>query len=107
MSLKILELGSSKGSSFWHPRRWCAYEVDENGVAVDGKWADCNDACPTDGEDAPVSCDESALFNLDGSCVEQTIEAKLAEDKPPYAFRIESGATEVEVAPVCKSEGIN
>ena len=31
--------------------RWCAYEVDDNGVAVDGKWADCTDACPNDGED--------------------------------------------------------
>jgi hypothetical protein len=85
--------------------RWCAYEVDENGVAVDGKWADCNDACPNDGEDeGSVSCDESSLFNLDGTCVEQAIEAKLAEDKPAFAFRIESGATETEVAPVCKSE---
>lgn len=44
---------------------WCAYEVDENGVAVDKKWGDCNDACPYDGEEAGQSqCDETTLFNL-------------------------------------------
>lgn len=81
--------------------RWCAYEVDENGVAVDGKWADCNDACPSDGEDYP--CEESSLFNLDGTCVEASIEAKYAEEKPSFAFRIEAGAAVAEPAPVCKN----
>ena len=87
--------------------RWCAYEVDESGVAIDGKWADCNDACPNEGEEgAATSCDESSLFNLDGVCVEAAFEAKLAEEKPAFAFKVEAGAVTVEPAPVCKSEGI-
>ena len=25
---------------------WCSYEVDDQGAAVPGKWADCNPGCP-------------------------------------------------------------
>ena len=27
-------------------KSWCAYEVNHDGVAVDGKWEDCNPGCP-------------------------------------------------------------
>ncbi len=48
-------------------------------------------------------CEESSLFNLDGTCVEASIEAKYAEEKPSFAFRIEAGAAVAEPAPVCKN----
>jgi hypothetical protein len=50
-------------------------------------------------------CEESSLFNLDGICVESSIEAKYAEEKPSFAFRIEAGAAVAEPAPVCKNAG--
>jgi hypothetical protein len=33
------------------------------------------------------------------------VEAKLAEEKPAFAFKVEAGATVTEPAPVCKTEG--
>ena len=29
---------------------WCAYEVNHDGVAVNGKWGDCNPGCPALGK---------------------------------------------------------
>ena len=29
---------------------WCAFEVDDGGEAVGGKWGDCNDKCPKTGK---------------------------------------------------------
>lgn len=90
--------------------RWCAFEVDEAGVVLDGKWGDCNDACPHDGEGeegsggAP-SCDESSLFNIDGTCVDAAMETSLDRAAVGYAFKFDAGATVTEPAPVCKTEG--
>ena len=27
-------------------KSWCAFKVNRAGVAVNGKWADCNEGCP-------------------------------------------------------------
>ena len=31
-------------------KSWCAYKVNRAGVAVDGKWADCDEGCPGSGK---------------------------------------------------------
>jgi len=83
---------------------WCAYEVDENGVAIDGKWGECNLACPIEGDLEGAKCNETTLDTLTGICVDEAGETKLNEEKPAYAFRFDAGAEDTEPANVCKTE---
>ena len=34
---------------------WCAYKVNRQGVAVDGKWGDCDQGCPGSGKKISIT----------------------------------------------------
>ena len=44
--------------------RWCAFRVYRNGTTVNGKWGNCNSACPDDGGDKTIFYSEFSSFKL-------------------------------------------
>jgi len=82
---------------------WCAYEVDKDGVVINGKWGDCEGEGCGIGE---FQCTDGGDFNYDGKCVKRNspIESAIIGFLgKPGTYNLRDGIEEGDEIAVCKS----
>jgi hypothetical protein len=73
--------------------------VDKDGVAIDGKWGYCTDACITEGHEYEYFAE---CWEHNGICIDATHAAKFAADTLAI---VDTGANTTQPAPACGSVG--
>eukprot|EP00096_Caligus_rogercresseyi_P014325 TRINITY_DN681_c0_g1_i1.p1 TRINITY_DN681_c0_g1~~TRINITY_DN681_c0_g1_i1.p1 ORF type:complete len:303 (-),score=60.90 TRINITY_DN681_c0_g1_i1:130-1038(-) len=81
-------------------KTWCATELDEEGVVINGKWDDCDFSCPTE----EFKCDGAYFFNTVGRCLNANDAQALQNSQQGTGVNIEEGITKADLAPACKGE---